>query len=162
MHGRTVRQRLDWPSDCCRRLPPPPSRSGRSFETGIAVELSEILQVGDDFADGEYEETLSAYALAEVFGGMDPIDADCPAAGKCIGLLTRVSPGLGLSCSSLFPHPAPTRITSRLASVRKAGVHIYPVHRLRGWQCALSPWATTDTRRRLFRTSYIIPLMTMQ
>eukprot|EP00904_Undaria_pinnatifida_P008259 jgi/Undpi1/4563/HiC_scaffold_18.g07917.m1 len=56
---------------------------------GIAVELSEVLKVGEDLADGEYAETLSAYALAEEYGGVDPIDADCPAAGKCIGLLTR-------------------------------------------------------------------------
>lgn len=70
---------------------PSPSPSRLHFETGITVELSEILPVGEDFADGEYEETLSASTLEGEFGGVDPIDADCPAAGKCIGLLTRVT-----------------------------------------------------------------------
>lgn len=55
---------------------------------GIVVELSEILRVGDDFARGTYQ-TSFAETIADDFGGVDPIDADCPAAGKCIGLLTR-------------------------------------------------------------------------
>lgn len=87
-------------------LSPPPHcpRSPRcTFVTGITVELSEILQVGDDAAYGEYQ--LPPGRLAEEFGGVDPIDADCPAASKCIGMLTRVSPPLGLSYAYLSSSP---------------------------------------------------------
>ena len=65
-----------------------PGSPPRRFGTGITVELSEILRVGDDATSGEYE--LSPDRLAEEFGEVDPIDADCPAALKCIGMLTRV------------------------------------------------------------------------
>lgn len=55
------------------------------WEAGITVELSEIEQVGDSNVFGEYR------GDHHYLSDEDLLDTDCPAAGKCIGLLTRVS-----------------------------------------------------------------------
>eukprot|EP00904_Undaria_pinnatifida_P008263 jgi/Undpi1/4567/HiC_scaffold_18.g07921.m1 len=56
---------------------------------GIVVELSEVLGVGEDTANGEYETIVFASVINRNYGGVDPIDYDCSVAGKCIALLTR-------------------------------------------------------------------------
>ena len=61
------------------------------YVPGIVVELSEVLGVGEDTANGEYETIVFASVINRNYGGVDPIDYDCSVAGKCIALLTRVS-----------------------------------------------------------------------
>ena len=57
---------------------------------GVIVEIAELQLPDDEFASGEYEGTQFSNRLEFSFIAEDPIDADCPTAGKCIGLLTRV------------------------------------------------------------------------
>ena len=151
LHARTAV--LLWLTRCIDAdLAPSPSPSRLHFETGITVKLSEILQVGDDFADGEYEETQTASTLEREFNGVDPIDADCPAAGKCIGLLTRVNSRLVLSCacmSSGVPPRAWFAFPPSFAKKAVVGRNVYPWYMKCGTgstRC-LCPWPTAEARR---------------
>lgn len=67
------------------RLSPP----GDLLHAAITVELSEVLPPSVPYVDEEFYQ-LGSYWIAEGYGGVDPLDTDCPLAGKCIGLLTRV------------------------------------------------------------------------
>lgn len=69
---------------------------GCPFDTGFAVELSEIQQIRDYSARGEFARS-SVYTIRDRFGGVDPVDADCPASDQCAGALTRV----GIAASML-------------------------------------------------------------
>ena len=60
-----------------------------SYVAAISVELSEVLGVGEATAYGEFT-ALSAFGIANDYGGIDPLDKDCSGA-KCVGPFTRVS-----------------------------------------------------------------------
>ncbi|CAM9500688.1 unnamed protein product [Scytosiphon promiscuus] len=85
----------------------------------ITVELNEVLPRSVVYINEEFSR-LGDYWIESAYGGVDPIDADCPLAGKCIGLLTRDG-SLGLQSQYGCTKPSGDDLDDSVAS-RTCGI----------------------------------------